>query len=335
MDDLGTRTSSIKATLLKGSDRCRVHINGKHWQGVGETRYLRNGDYLSLDNLRYEYKLFSVNMNHNSSSQQQQPTAVELLSSSTSSQASLSSTASLDEKEAADTSPKCSPLDLDDLPCSPPPSDVVPATSSLPAISLSEDIATRLSEDIQCSICLEIQIHSQTLVPCGHSLCYPCVVNDDLQDCPTCRAQITALVPSRQLDGLISNLVAVPGLLDKEDVQQYHERKKQHYPTVRFCFVCVPQLGRDSLVKNHLVSHNGIVCYSFYFLVLESLAKCLNELPNDNVIIELQHNIHGSIMMTIFWNLRQLNNFHPLPQPCPRRRRRIIIISDTPPRTRW
>lgn len=213
-------SNAIKATLLKDSDKCRVHINGRHWQGLGATRYLRNGDFLSLDNLRYEYKLFS--MNASSSSQQ---ATVELLSNS--SQASLNH--SLDDEKEASAATKS-------VPCSPslsePNNELDRAASSPAPITLSKDLANRLSEDIQCSICLEIQIHSQTLVPCGHSLCSPCLVGS-LVNCPVCRAPITSRVKSRQLDGLISNLVAVPGLLDAEDVQHYHVRKQQHAPTVR------------------------------------------------------------------------------------------------------
>jgi hypothetical protein len=223
-DSLLFSTTAIKATLLKDSDRCRVHINGKHWEGVvGATRYLRNGDFLSLDKLRYEYKLFSMNNSSSSQAAAASATVVDVLSSSaSSSEASLCTSTSLDEKEAASSYP----------PSSSEPKKALAPPSSETVVSLSKDTATRLSEDIQCSICLEIQIHSQTLVPCGHSLCAPCLAQ--LTDCPQCRAKIMGFVPSRQLDGLISNLVAVPGLLDPEDVQQYQERKKQHSPTVRY-----------------------------------------------------------------------------------------------------
>jgi hypothetical protein len=292
MDDKCRETHSIKATLLKDSDRCRVHVNGRRWEVVGATRYLRNGDFLSLNDLKYEYKLFSMN----SSSQ----ATVELLSSP--GQASLSTI--LDEKV---------PTSLGAAPCSPPSEHppkkaLAPApSSSSPAITLSADIATRFSDDIQCSICLEIQIYSQTLVPCGHSFCSPCI--NDLEDCPQCRAKITQLVPSRQLDGLIANMVAVPGLLDAEDVQQYQERKKQHHPTVRFFkFLDDNQSMAINQPTTLIISHyvSLILSLRVLYLVLVSLPKCPNEPPNDNV--ELLHNIHRSFILptTIIIILRQL-----------------------------
>ena len=46
---------SIKATLLTGD--AQVCINGAAWTNMGEERYLVSGDYLSLLDLRYEYKV--------------------------------------------------------------------------------------------------------------------------------------------------------------------------------------------------------------------------------------------------------------------------------------
>ena len=41
------------------------------------------------------------------------------------------------------------------------------------------------TEECTCPFCLEIQVRSTTLVPCGHAFCQECVVN--CQECPTVR----------------------------------------------------------------------------------------------------------------------------------------------------
>ena len=45
------------------------------------------------------------------------------------------------------------------------------------------------TEECTCPFCLEIQVQSTTLVPCGHSFCEECVVN--CQECPTVRIVTT------------------------------------------------------------------------------------------------------------------------------------------------
>ena len=132
----------VKATLLIDSDKSKVHINGRYCKGrPNDNRLLSNGDTLSLDNLRYEYKVVVA------------------------------------EGRPATPSTGLSPI-------SPKiPSEVVSNTNSLPttptttiqSISVSSNVATQLSEEVQCSVCLEIQVHSRTLNPCGHSFCALCL----------------------------------------------------------------------------------------------------------------------------------------------------------------
>ena len=64
---------------------------------------------------------------------------------------------------------------------------------------------TRLSEEIQCCVCLDIQIHPRTLNPCGHTFCLGCV--SKLETCPECREVVESHAPARMLDNLIATLV--------------------------------------------------------------------------------------------------------------------------------
>eukprot|EP00536_Pseudo-nitzschia_multiseries_P001956 jgi/Psemu1/182521/e_gw1.26.187.1 len=83
-----------------------------------------------------------------------------------------------------------------------------------------ERFSTKISEDINCSICLDIMVCPQTFVPCGHSFCRSCCTSKSLHHgarsnrnelcftkCPQCRQNVERMVPSRQLGNLIETLV--------------------------------------------------------------------------------------------------------------------------------
>jgi hypothetical protein len=203
-DESAKRNQMVKITLLN-SDKSRVHINQLHWRGGtsnGKIRYLKSGDILSLDNLRYEYKVVV------STTQTQTQTQTQTTQSQQSQSRQCSALAAPSSSSAQATILLSSATTQ-----SPPPQH----------LTLSTDVMTKLNEDVQCSVCLEIQVHSQTIHPCGHCFCKTCL--DGIENiCPNCRQAIRHVVPARQLDSLIETLAGVPGLLDPEDVQHYQER---------------------------------------------------------------------------------------------------------------
>jgi len=97
-----------------------------------------------------------------------------------------------------------------------------PSTLST-GVFIPEASASKLADEINCSICLEIQVHPRTINPCGHSFCGNCI--QPLQECPQCRNRVVSHVPAVQLESLISTLVSVPNIFDKEDVDHFHERQ--------------------------------------------------------------------------------------------------------------
>lgn len=100
--------------------------------------------------------------------------------------------------------------------------------------------SSKISDDINCPICLDILVCPRTLVPCGHSFCRSCCFSNSKQNgrnretlsftkCPHCRQAIEDTVPSRQLESLIDTLVTVPNLLfsNDDDKQHYLERRNK------------------------------------------------------------------------------------------------------------
>jgi hypothetical protein len=77
-----------------------------------------------------------------------------------------------------------------------------------------------------CAICLEILVNPQTIVPCGHTYCGPCLGEMKNDNCPECRSSMTSRVPALQLKGLIESLVQVPNTLNPSDIEHYQDRKK-------------------------------------------------------------------------------------------------------------
>ena len=81
------------------------------------------------------------------------------------------------------------------------------------------NISSKISEDINCSVCLDILCKPQTLISCGHSFCKSCI---SFNSCPHCRQPVEGVVPARSLESLIDTLVRVPNLLFDNDNDKLH-----------------------------------------------------------------------------------------------------------------
>jgi hypothetical protein len=214
-DKSSIQEQRVKATLMRDSERSRVHINGVLWQRSvwQDDMYLHSGDLLSLDNLRYEYRIH----------------------------VSIGSLSQISTNDDGAILPQMTPQDAISIPSTPEPSPLS-TTGNAESITLATDTATRLADEIQCSVCLEILVHPRSLNPCGHSFCAPCV--EALEKCPQCRERIHSHVPARQLDSLVSTLISIPKLLSADDVQHYNERIKKTPKVVSchlsFAFLMLP-----------------------------------------------------------------------------------------------
>ena len=236
-----------------------VHINGTPL--LSSQARLLQGDVISLSGLRYEYKVRIGTISSFS-------TAADAVASQNSTTATAAAVLpALDEPDESLARQKPIALDTSPSPAVAPPvgglkstgednpqqqrviSDSSSSCDSQKSSSLSPPpdnaeatciqlpmtVAKRLVEEVQCSVCLDIQVFPRTFQPCGHSLCSPCVAN--LQQCPQCRQPVETHAPSRELENLISTLVTVPGLFDPYDVAHFHQRQKKHPKLVSFMFI--------------------------------------------------------------------------------------------------
>lgn len=95
-----------------------------------------------------------------------------------------------------------------------------------------QPFSAQVSENAMCSICLEIMIEPQTVVPCGHSFCKGCLEQQQ-SECAECRGPIQGQIICRSLTNMITDLVDVAkdqpnlGIFDKEDLESYLSRKTQ------------------------------------------------------------------------------------------------------------
>eukprot|EP00339_Tiarina_fusa_P017893 CAMPEP_0116999984 /NCGR_PEP_ID=MMETSP0472-20121206/2492_1 /TAXON_ID=693140 ORGANISM="Tiarina fusus, Strain LIS" /NCGR_SAMPLE_ID=MMETSP0472 /ASSEMBLY_ACC=CAM_ASM_000603 /LENGTH=400 /DNA_ID=CAMNT_0004699555 /DNA_START=200 /DNA_END=1403 /DNA_ORIENTATION=+ len=206
---------ALKATPLAGFSHARLHVNGNPIRlPPGQSMYLFRGDVLSLDNLRYEYKV-----HFDDSSSAKRPSRVDPLLAFASNKVKRENSSSTPTGSDlfdgfAGPSPAMSPLTVPSV-----------EEEQPDGVRLSSDHVNKLSEEIQCCVCLEIQVHPRTLHPCGHTFCLSCVAK--LQLCPQCRNTISSHTPARTLDNLITTLVSVPNMLPEDDVEQYKTRKKK------------------------------------------------------------------------------------------------------------
>eukprot|EP00980_Cylindrotheca_fusiformis_P011094 scaffold2553_cov138-Cylindrotheca_fusiformis.AAC.2 len=200
LDEFSRDEQSIRATLLKDAERCEVHINGIRFPENNLTAFLSSGDVISLDRLRYEYRvhLSLEGDDHRPKRKRQQQEVIEISSPESN---------SADEPIAA----------------------VAAHPAEETAVSIPPKTAQVLSDEIQCSVCLEIQFYPRTLDPCGHSVCLDCAKR--LKHCPQCRERIEAHIPAMQLHNLICTLISVPSLLDKDDVAHFRKKLDGLQPT--------------------------------------------------------------------------------------------------------
>lgn len=218
----------VKVTLMKDSERCRVHVNGQPWRRNcwQDSANLKSGDIISLDNLRYEYKIHISREGDFPANELAVAESVEVDAFD----AFIASTFQDDSLEGFPESEKIKSEDVISLASTPEPPSRSPEptadTEVAASIPLVAETASRLSDEIQCSVCLDIQVHPRTLNPCGHSFCASCL--EKLEQCPQCRKTIESHVPARQLDSLVSLLVTIPKLLGEDDVKHYYERKKKN-----------------------------------------------------------------------------------------------------------
>jgi len=102
-----------------------------------------------------------------------------------------------------------------------------------------EEFSSKISNEINCAICLDIMVSPRTLAPCGHSFCRSCCFSDSKKNgrrgqtqtlsfstCPHCRQTIQDTAPSRQLENLINTLVTVPNLIFRNDDDKQHFLKR-------------------------------------------------------------------------------------------------------------
>jgi len=124
-----------------------------------------------------------------------------------------------------------------------------------------EDFTSKISDDINCSICLDILVSPRTLVPCGHTFCRSCCSSDSIQNemhrqilsftkCPHCRQPVKEMVPSRQLESLIDTLVQVPNLLFRNNDDNQHYVKRRKAETERSRRLCTSAQSRKRRRKD-------------------------------------------------------------------------------------
>ncbi|MGK3748875.1 MAG: hypothetical protein ACI8RD_001167 [Bacillariaceae sp.] len=102
--------------------------------------------------------------------------------------------------------------------------------ATIPQEQQDNKISSKISEDINCSVCLDILCKPQTLIPCGHSFCKSCCC---FNNCPHCRQPVEGVVPARSLESLIDTLVRVPNLLfdNDDDKEHFLQRMKKEEQT--------------------------------------------------------------------------------------------------------
>jgi hypothetical protein len=88
--------------------------------------------------------------------------------------------------------------------------------------NIATTATAQVLEECSCAICLDLQVQSTCIVPCGHSFCQQCVANETT--CPTCRGTIESRVPCFALSAVVLALTA-SGLLSSDDLQAYQQRR--------------------------------------------------------------------------------------------------------------
>jgi hypothetical protein len=82
-----------------------------------------------------------------------------------------------------------------------------------------------IAEEFHCALCLEIQVESTLLIPCGHAFCKGCV--EKSEHCITCRQPITSTIPCRPINNAIAALVRLDpahSAFEQNDIEHYKQR---------------------------------------------------------------------------------------------------------------
>jgi Zinc finger, C3HC4 type (RING finger) len=200
--------STSSSTTTTSQDNNMAYINGLPWEDDQPTVQLTHGDVVSLRRSRYAYKVEII------------PTLSLVRCDETKKRkiSSLDDTLLHGQETTLSSNSTTSHATISDA--------INMATTTNTAttgITIPKEMVSSLSDDIQCSVCLDIQVHPRTLYPCGHSFCGTCLAT--LRQCPQCRETVTSHVPAVQLENLIATLVGIPNLLEPNDVEHYHQRK--------------------------------------------------------------------------------------------------------------
>ena len=99
---------------------------------------------------------------------------------------------------------------------------------------IQETARQHILDDVTCTICMEILVHTHVANPCGHIFCKSCIERIPsvqrkrymTKSCPTCRKEITSLSWARSYDNIIWNMVLMgeifgEGMHGEEDLNQF------------------------------------------------------------------------------------------------------------------
>jgi hypothetical protein len=92
--------------------------------------------------------------------------------------------------------------------------------------------APSFADDLHCPVCLEIQVQSITLVPCGHNLCQSCWNETGRTTCMTCDQTVACTAVAHAMNNVICGLVAShPDLFTSDNMEEYHARVESIDPS--------------------------------------------------------------------------------------------------------
>jgi hypothetical protein len=98
-----------------------------------------------------------------------------------------------------------------------------------------------LGEEFMCPLCMDVQVQSRLLVPCGHSFCHGCVTPSPAT-CPICRGPVQSQTPNLILDNVIWKMMEAqssfaaahaPQYFETDDIRQYSQRTGKELKQVR------------------------------------------------------------------------------------------------------
>ena len=91
-----------------------------------------------------------------------------------------------------------------------------------------------VNDEFTCAICLEYQVQSTALVPCGHSFCNTCIVDPTkkklkLKICSVCNTKITSVVPNRTIDSCFHLMAQFQSEQNKKQAEVEDETLSSSY----------------------------------------------------------------------------------------------------------